>query len=110
TDLAPCRTTRALMTALRLREVIKRLACRLARRPRPKRERLPEETRPDRDTPPPAFRAAASAWATKGLAAWARVERMRPGRTRNSCSSAIGILRAVRNTAQNQSDDGGAHG
>ena len=38
----------------------------LARWPRPKRERLPEVTRPDRETPPPAFFAAASACAMKG--------------------------------------------
>jgi hypothetical protein len=42
--------------------------------------------RPERETRPPAFCAAASAWAMKGRACCARVERMRPGRMRKSSS------------------------
>ena len=48
---AECRTTRALITAPRERAVMSRLAWMLARWPWPKRERLPEVMRPDRDTP-----------------------------------------------------------
>ena len=81
----------------RVREGMRRLACTLARWPRPKRERLPDVTRPDRETPPPAFFAAASACAMKGRVCCARVERMRPGRMRNSCSSDMAHPRTVQN-------------
>src|SRR3546814_19900819 len=74
------------MTVLRDRLVRSRLACRVARWPRPKRERFPELILPERETLPPARWAAASACAMKGRACCARVERMRPGRMRKSSS------------------------
>lgn len=81
----------------------------VARCPRPKRERPPGLV-PDPPTFPPAFRAAASACATKGLAACARVDLMRPGRMRNSRSSSIATPRTVQNSQQKQSDERNAHG
>ncbi|MFA6968600.1 hypothetical protein [Bosea sp. (in: a-proteobacteria)] len=66
---------------------MKRFAWMLARWPRPKRERLPATIRPERETPAPAFFAAASACAMKGRARCAPDERVRPGRMRNSVSS-----------------------
>jgi hypothetical protein len=83
------RTTRALITAPRDRAVMKRLAWTEARWPRPKRERWPGPIAPLRETDPPARWAAASAWAMKGRARCALVERMRPGRMRNSSSPLI---------------------
>jgi hypothetical protein len=47
---------------------------------------LPDVILPERETRPPAFWAAASAWAMKGLARWEPEERMRPGRMRKSSS------------------------
>ena len=54
--------------------------------PRPKVERLPGLIRPEREIRPPAFWAAASACAMKGLARWAPDERIRPGRMRKPSS------------------------
>jgi hypothetical protein len=82
----------------------------LARWPRPKRERLPDVTRPDRETPPPAFFAAASTCAMKGRACCARVDRMRPGRMRNSLLSDMMRPRTVQNSEEKQKDRRGAHG
>ncbi len=70
---APWRTTRALITAPRERD----------------RERLPGTMRPERETPAPAFFAAASACAMKGRARCIPDERMRPGRMRKSSSPLI---------------------
>lgn len=90
-----CLTTRVLMTTTRERPVRRWLAWRLATRPRPKREPLPGLMRPERETCPPAFCAAASACAMKGRARWIRDDRILPGRTRNSRSSAMAGHRNV---------------
>jgi len=71
---------------------------------------LPEVILPERETRPPAFWAAASAWATKGLACCARVERIRPGRMRNSLSSDMGRPRTVQIIKENQEEERAAHG
>jgi hypothetical protein len=88
---ALCRTIRALMTAPRVRAEMSRLAWMLARCPRPKREVWPDLMRPAREMPPPARWAAANAWAMNGRARCEPDERTRPGRMRNSRSSAIGV-------------------
>ena len=71
--LSPCRTTRALTTAPRDRSPWLLAAAKLAARPRPKV--LPRALPPDRRLNPPAFSAAANAWATEGLTrrAWRRI-------------------------------------
>jgi hypothetical protein len=55
-----------LITVLRDRLVSRRLACTVARWPRPNRERLPGLILPERETLPPARWAAASAWGDEG--------------------------------------------
>src|ERR1700753_2833246 len=79
------RTTRALTMAPRARLLSRREAARLAARPRPKE---PPRLAPPRDRPP-AFCAALRACARKDFALGARVERIRPGRTRRSSLRAI---------------------
>jgi hypothetical protein len=63
---------------------------------------LPALILPEREMLPPAFRAAASAWAMKGLVLCAPDDRMRPGRTLNSRSSAMAALGNVRKVSQIQ--------
>ena len=70
------------MTAARERAVMRRFAWIEARWPRPNRDRALDPIFPCRETLPPARWAAASAWAMKGRARCALVERMRPGRMR----------------------------
>jgi hypothetical protein len=99
-----------LITVLRDRLVSRRLACTVARWPRPNRERLPELILPERETLPPARWAAASAWAMKGRACCARVDRMRPGRMRKSSSPLIAGTPHIVQTRGNPWRNGGYAG